>query len=210
MTSATGRPPRVFPIARGARPRPVRFASTWRRLRKPPRPDWRKSSNLRSSSSVQILLFFNAIDESTLVDGSSSLAQGGFLRVWRLSQGLRMGDWLRIHWLASPHVGVFKQRPHVGSSVAAGLTGGSTVRIPQIMRTGRKRMLRKRGGQPGNQNAVTHGRHSAPVRAARLAALKEKQAAWREKQRLSDEWIKTVPKTDYAAIALAGKLARQR
>jgi hypothetical protein len=30
------------------------------------------------------------------------------------------------------------------------------------------------------------------------------------KQRLSDEWIKTVPKTDYAAIALAGKLARQR
>jgi hypothetical protein len=25
-----------------------------------------------------------------------------------------------------------------------------------------------------------------------------------------DEWIKTVPKTDYAAIALAGKLARQR
>ena len=77
--------------------------------------------------------------------------------------------------------------------------------IPQIMRTGRKRM-RKRGGQPGNQNAVTHGRHSAPVRAARLAALKERQAAWKEKQRLSDEWIKT----DYAAIALAGKLARRR
>ena len=124
-------------------------------IEKAARPDWRKSSNLRSSSSVQILLFFNAIDESTLVDGSSPLAQGGFLRVWRLSQGLRMGDWLRIHWLASPHVGVFKQRPHVGSSVAAGLTGGSTVSIPQIMRTGRKRMLRKRGGQPGNQNAVT-------------------------------------------------------
>jgi hypothetical protein len=34
----------------------------------------------------------------------------------------------------------------------------------------------------------------------RLAAFKEKQVAWREKQRLSDEWIKTVPKTDYAAI----------
>jgi hypothetical protein len=30
--------------------------------------------------------------------------------------------------------------------------------------------------------------------------IKEKQVAWREKQRLSDEWIKTVPKTDYAAI----------
>ena len=34
-------------------------------------------------------------------------------------------------------------------------------------------------------------------RAARLAAVR---AAWREKQRLSGEWIKTVPKTDYAAI----------
>jgi hypothetical protein len=40
-----------------------------------------------------------------------------------------------------------------------------------------------------------------------LAAVR---AAWREKQRLSGEWIKTVPKTDYAAIALAGKLARRR
>jgi hypothetical protein len=35
------------------------------------------------------------------------------------------------------------------------------------------------------------------------------RATWREKQRLSG-WIKAVPKTDYAAIALAGKLARQR
>jgi uncharacterized protein YjcR len=52
---------------------------------------------------------------------------------------------------------------------------------------------RKRGGQPGNQNAVTHGRFSAPVRAAR-------QAAWKEQQRRSDEWSKTIPKTDYAAI----------
>jgi hypothetical protein len=43
-------------------------------------------------------------------------------------------------------------------------------------------------------------------RAARLGS----QAAWKEQQRRSDEWIKTVPKTDYAAIALAGKLARQR
>ena len=56
---------------------------------------------------------------------------------------------------------------------------------------------RKRGGQPGNQNAIKHGRYSVPLRAARLAAVR---AAWREKQRLSDEWIKTVPKTDYAAI----------
>ena len=35
-------------------------------------------------------------------------------------------------------------------------------------------------------------------------------AAFEEQQRLSDEWIKTVPKTDYAAIALAEKLARRR
>jgi len=35
---------------------------------------------------------------------------------------------------------------------------------------------RKRGGQPGNQNAVKHGRHSAPVRAARLAAWEEPAA----------------------------------
>ena len=66
---------------------------------------------------------------------------------------------------------------------------------------------RKRGGQPGNKNAIKHGRYSVPLRAARLAAVR---AAWKEKQRLSDEWIKTVPKTDYAAIALAGKLARRR
>jgi hypothetical protein len=52
---------------------------------------------------------------------------------------------------------------------------------------------RKRGAQPGNQNAVTHGRHSAPVRAARLAARLEEQ-------RRSDEWMKTIPATDYGAI----------
>jgi hypothetical protein len=69
---------------------------------------------------------------------------------------------------------------------------------------------RKRGGQPGNHNAMKHGRYSAPLRAARLAAVR---AAWKEKQRLSDEWIKTVAKTDYAAIcerARAEKLGRRR
>ena len=36
-------------------------------------------------------------------------------------------------------------------------------------------------------------------------------ARWREKQRLSDEWIKTVPKTDYAAICeRALGMARRR
>ena len=53
--------------------------------------------------------------------------------------------------------------------------------------------VKKRGGQPGNQNAVTHGRYSAPVRAARLAAFTEKQ-------RLATDWAKSIPPTDYGAI----------
>jgi hypothetical protein len=56
---------------------------------------------------------------------------------------------------------------------------------------------RKRGAQLGNKNAMKHGRYSVPLRAARLAAVR---AAFKERQRLSDEWIKTAPKTDYAAI----------
>jgi hypothetical protein len=44
---------------------------------------------------------------------------------------------------------------------------------------------------------MKHGRFSVPLRAARLAAVR---AAFKERQRLSDEWIKAVPKTDYAAI----------
>jgi hypothetical protein len=61
---------------------------------------------------------------------------------------------------------------------------------PQILGKGRKRM---RGGQPSNQNAVTHGRFSAPVRAARVAAAEERAQQHRE-------WLKTIPKTDYGAI----------
>ena len=56
---------------------------------------------------------------------------------------------------------------------------------------------RKRGAQPGNKNAMKHGRLSVPLRAARLAAVR---AAIKEQKRLSDEWFKTVPNTDYAAI----------
>jgi len=52
---------------------------------------------------------------------------------------------------------------------------------------------RKRGGQPGNSNAVTHGRYSAPRRAEQLAAAKER---WRRSQ----EWQATIPQTDYGAI----------
>jgi hypothetical protein len=56
---------------------------------------------------------------------------------------------------------------------------------------------RNRGGQPGNQNAVKHGRHSAPVRAARRAAV---LALYEESKRKSDEWIRSRPPTDYGAI----------
>jgi hypothetical protein len=59
-------------------------------------------------------------------------------------------------------------------------------------------MLRKRGGQPGNQNAVTHGRFSRSVRATRRAAAERRQ-----KQHA--EWMKTMPKTDWAAICAAIK-----
>ena len=54
-------------------------------------------------------------------------------------------------------------------------------------------LVKKRGAQPGNQNAVKHGRHSATVRAARLAAS-------REQQRRSDEWRRAQPQIDYGAI----------
>lgn len=57
-------------------------------------------------------------------------------------------------------------------------------------------MLRKKGGQPSNQNAVTHGRFSAPARAARRAA-----AEVRAEQ--SRQWMSSMPKTDWAAICHA-------
>jgi uncharacterized protein YjcR len=79
-------------------------------------------------------------------------------------------------------------------------TGSITQReTPQYLGKGRKRM---RGGQPGNQNAVTHGRFSKPVRAARRAA-----AEHREKQH--QDWCKTIPKTDYGAICDAIKAHRR-
>jgi uncharacterized protein YjcR len=62
---------------------------------------------------------------------------------------------------------------------------------------------RRRGGQPGNQNAVIHGKFSAPVRAARLAA-------WEEQRRRSDEWMKTIPQTGYAAIVDGLRALKQR
>jgi len=58
-------------------------------------------------------------------------------------------------------------------------------------------MSKRRGAQPGNQNALKHGRYSVPLRAARLAAHR---AALKEREERADECIKTVQQTDYNAI----------
>ena len=71
--------------------------------------------------------------------------------------------------------------------------------------------LAKRGGQPGNrnavgnQNAVKHGRYTAAAKAARWARLKEIRE---EERRAHAEWIKTIPKTDYGK--LIDELKRER
>jgi hypothetical protein len=70
---------------------------------------------------------------------------------------------------------------------------------PQHLRESGKRM---RGGQPGNQNAVTHGRFSAAVRAARRAAAEQRAQQHRE-------WMKTMPNIDYGAICDAIKEHRR-
>jgi hypothetical protein len=56
---------------------------------------------------------------------------------------------------------------------------------------------RKPGAQPGNSNAIKHGRHSAPLRAARRAAV---VAANEERRISSQRWAEQIPSTDYAAI----------
>ena len=63
---------------------------------------------------------------------------------------------------------------------------------------------RKRGGQPGNENAVTHGRHSRRRRAERLAEAEIRR------QREA-ELAASVPPTDYGAIrdAIAADRARR-
>jgi hypothetical protein len=92
------------------------------------------------------------------------------------------------------------------SQTEQALDTGSIIQreTPQNSRKPGKRM---RGGQPGNQNAVTHGRFSAPVRAARRAAAERGAEQHRE-------WMKTMPKTDYGAICDAirtgGKLRADR
>jgi hypothetical protein len=52
---------------------------------------------------------------------------------------------------------------------------------------------RKRGGQPGNTNAVTHGGFSAATRAQRKAEFEEAQAK-------SQAWMAQVPRWNWEAI----------
>ena len=94
------------------------------------RPDWRNSSNLWSSSSVQMLILFNAIDESTLVDGSSSLA--------RPFPGWRTYDWSRISLASQSHP----------CPPQAGLASPDAPRRPRpATRCRRSRSSGERGGQ---------------------------------------------------------------
>lgn len=55
---------------------------------------------------------------------------------------------------------------------------------------------RNKGGQPGNTNAVTHGRFSRATRLARLAEAEERH-------RKHVAWMKLMPKTNYAALSEA-------
>jgi hypothetical protein len=66
-------------------------------------------------------------------------------------------------------------------------------------------MQRKRGGQPGNQNALKHGRRSKILKRARRQA---RQAAWEAEQERSRAWAAACPATDYGAIADALKRLR--
>lgn len=59
---------------------------------------------------------------------------------------------------------------------------------------------RKRGGQPGNVNALKHGQRSKRFIAERRAAhhVETEQRHTRER-----EWADAAPKTDYSAICAA-------
>jgi hypothetical protein len=56
-----------------------------------------------------------------------------------------------------------------------------------------KQLKRKRGAQPGNKNAVTHGKFTAEAKAARAAWWDSLKAERAEQERRSNEWIKSQP-----------------
>ena len=59
-------------------------------------------------------------------------------------------------------------------------------------------MFRKKGGQPGNRSAVTHGRYSAETRAKRIAEAAKRRTA-------ADEWLAKIPTWDWHATCAAIK-----
>jgi hypothetical protein len=59
---------------------------------------------------------------------------------------------------------------------------------------------RKRGGQPGNVNALKHGQRSKRFIAERRAAHRAETEQRHAKER---EWADAAPKTDYRAICAA-------
>lgn len=68
--------------------------------------------------------------------------------------------------------------------------------------------LRKRGGQPGNDNALRHGRYSFRKRAERRAKVLAKAEI---RRRQEAERAASVPPTDYGAIcdAIGAEKARR-
>ncbi len=56
---------------------------------------------------------------------------------------------------------------------------------------------RKRGGQPGNVNALKHGRRSKRFTSERRATHRAKIEQRHARER---EWASAAPKTDYGAI----------
>ena len=62
---------------------------------------------------------------------------------------------------------------------------------------------RKRGGQPNNQNAVTHGRYSAATRAQRRAEMEARQAH-------SQEWQSKIPPFPWHVVDELKRLRREK
>jgi cob(I)alamin adenosyltransferase len=80
--------------------------------------------------------------------------------------------------------------------------------MPQVLEKGVKRMeKRKKGAQPGNSNALRHGKYSVARRAERRAAREAEHA---ERALRHAEWLKTIPKTDYASIVEGLKRLKHR
>jgi hypothetical protein len=66
---------------------------------------------------------------------------------------------------------------------------------------------RKPGAQPGNFNALKHGRRSKRKRAERRAVA---VARLREQEERSLAWMESIPETDYGAICDAIAADRQK